>query len=256
MGPFLRGAGFRATPGFRHPVFPRFRASDCEYSRNGIAQIWQTCHKRAVISLAKIFGKSDRFFSLLEASAQSAHESIEALERLLNSPNGQVSLAELAVARRHEKRNAELISEELVKTFVTTLDREDIEALSRALYRIPKTVEKFGERFELVHHQVKAGDFAEQLSIAREASEVVCAMVGMLSKSPKLEDVKKQNDRLQELEGRADQVILGRLKEIYSGSIDPIRAMALRDLYDLMEKVVDRCRDAGNVVTQIVLKNS
>jgi hypothetical protein len=27
-------------------------------------------------------------------------------------------------------------------------------------------------------------------------------------------------------------------------------------LYELMEKVIDRCRDAGNVVMHIVLKNS
>jgi uncharacterized protein Yka (UPF0111/DUF47 family) len=32
--------------------------------------------------------------------------------------------------------------------------------------------------------------------------------------------------------------------------------LVLRDLYDLLEKIVDRCRDAGNVVTHIVLKNS
>jgi uncharacterized protein Yka (UPF0111/DUF47 family) len=30
----------------------------------------------------------------------------------------------------------------------------------------------------------------------------------------------------------------------------------LKDLYDLLEKVIDRCRDAGNVIAQIVLKNS
>ena len=35
-----------------------------------------------------------------------------------------------------------------------------------------------------------------------------------------------------------------------------LKAMAMRDLYDLLEKVIDRCRDAGNVITQIVLKNS
>jgi uncharacterized protein Yka (UPF0111/DUF47 family) len=51
--------------------------------------------------------------------------------------------------------------------------------------------------------------------------------------------------------------VLGYLKEIYSGS-PWIRssAMALRDLYDLMEKVIDRCRDACNITSQIVLKNS
>jgi uncharacterized protein Yka (UPF0111/DUF47 family) len=78
----------------------------------------------------------------------------------------------------------------------------------------------------------------------------------MLGKSPKLEDIKAENDKMQELEGRADQLVLGYLKEIYSGRLEPIKAMAMRDLYDLLEKVIDRCRDAGNVVTQIVLKNS
>jgi len=209
-----------------------------------------------VISLAKLFGKSDRFFELLASSAKSAHESIEALARLLKEANGNISLAELAVARRNEKKNAEIISEELVKVFVTALDREDIEALSKALYRIPKTVEKFGERYEIMHHLVDAEDFAPQMSIAQEAAAVVVRMVDMLPNNPKLEDIKAANDKMQELEGRADRLVLGYLKEIYSGSMEPIKAMAMRDLYDLLEKVIDRCRDAGNVVSQIVLKNS
>jgi uncharacterized protein Yka (UPF0111/DUF47 family) len=209
-----------------------------------------------VISLAKLFGKSDRFFELLAASAKSAHQSIEALARMLKESGGNVSLAELAVARRNEKKNAETISEELVKVFVTTLDREDIEALSKALYRIPKTVEKFGERYDIMQHLVMADSFAPQMAIAQEAALVVVRMVDMLAKSPKLEDVKAEYDKMQELEGRADQLVLGHLKEIYSGVIDPLRGMAMRDLYDLLEKVIDRCRDAGNVVSQIVLKNS
>ncbi|MES2438406.1 MAG: pit accessory protein [Verrucomicrobiota bacterium] len=209
-----------------------------------------------MISLAKLFGKSDRFFELLASSAKSAHQSIEALARLLHESNGAVSLADLAVARRNEKRTAEIISEELVKVFVTALDREDIEALSKALYRIPKTVEKFGERYEIMHHLVKAQDFAPQMAIAQEAALVVVRMVDMLSKAPRLEEIKAENDKMQELEGRADQLVVSYLKEIYSGSMDPIEAMAKRDLYDLLEKVIDRCRDAGNVVSQIVLKNS
>jgi uncharacterized protein Yka (UPF0111/DUF47 family) len=209
-----------------------------------------------VISLAKLFGKSDRFFELLASSAKSAHQSIEALARLLNESNGTISLAELAVARRNEKKNAEIISEELVKVFVTALDREDIEALSKALYRIPKTVEKFGERYEIMHHLVKASDFAPQMAIAQEAALVVVRMVDMLASNPKLEDIKAENDKMQELEGRADHLVLGYLREIYSGNIEPIKAMAMRDLYDLLEKVIDRCRDSGNVVSQIVLKNS
>jgi len=209
-----------------------------------------------VFSLAKLFGKSDRFFELLSASAKSAHESIEALSRLLTQSDGNVSLAELAVARRAEKKTAETIGEELVKVFVTALEREDIEALSRALYRIPKTVEKFGERFIIMQHLVKPDDFSSQMAIALEASSVVVRMVDMLPNSPKLEAIKAENDKMQELEGRADNLVVGYLKEIYSGEIDPIRAMALRDLHDLLEKIIDRCRDACSVVSHIVLKNS
>lgn len=209
-----------------------------------------------VISLAKLFGKSDRFFELLAASAKSAHLSIEALARMLSETDGNVALAELAVARRNEKKNAEIIGEELVKVFITALDREDIEALSKALYRIPKTVEKFGERFDLMRHLVKADDFSPQMALAQEAAAVVVQMVDMLAKNPKLEDVKAANDKMQELEGSADRLVLGNLREIYAGGMDPIKAMAQRDLFDLLEKVVDRCRDAGNIVSQIVLKNS
>jgi len=209
-----------------------------------------------VISLAKLFGKSDRFFELLNASAKSAHESVEALAKLLGEVDTTVSLAELALARRTEKRTAETISEELVKVFVTALEREDIEALSKALYRIPKTVEKFGERYELVKHLVKGSDFSSQMALAQEAAAVVVRMVDMLSKNPKLEEVKAANDMMQELEGRADQLVLGNLREIYAGQMDPFKAMATRDLFDLLEKVIDRCRDSGNIVSHIVLKNS
>lgn len=169
---------------------------------------------------------------------------------------GNMALAELAAARRNEKKNAEIISEKLVKVFVTALYREDIEALSKALYRIPRTVGKSGERYQIIHHLVKPEDFAPQMSIAREAALVVVRMVDMLAKNPKLEDIKAKNDKMRELGGRADQLVLGYLKEIYSGSTDPIKAMAMRDLYDLLEKVIARCRNSGNAVSQIVLENS
>lgn len=209
-----------------------------------------------MFSLAKFFGRSDRFFELLSESARSARQSVELLADLLNEPDGNVSLAKLSATRRQEKKIAETINEELVKVFVMALDREDVQALSRALYRIPKTVEKFGERFDIMRHLVRPSDFASQMEIAKEAASVVSRMVDMLPGSPQLNAIKNENDTMQVLEGRADLLIVDMLREIYSGSTDPIRAMALRDLYDLLEKVIDRCRDACNVVSHIVLKNS
>jgi hypothetical protein len=64
------------------------------------------------------------------------------------------------------------------------------------------------------------------------------------------------NTKLQYLEGEADGLMIDLLKDLYSGRYDALKAMVIRDLFELMEKVIDRCRDAGNVVMHIVLKNS
>jgi uncharacterized protein Yka (UPF0111/DUF47 family) len=46
------------------------------------------------------------------------------------------------------------------------------------------------------------------------------------------------------------------IKELYHGSYDAKETVILQDLFEMLEKSIDRCRDAGNVIFQIVLKNS
>ena len=58
------------------------------------------------------------------------------------------------------------------------------------------------------------------------------------------------------MEGEADKLVLDLMRGLYSSQIEAVRLVFLKDLFELLEKVTDRCRDAGNVMTQIVLKNS
>ena len=71
-----------------------------------------------------------------------------------------------------------------------------------------------------------------------------------------LEEIKTLNDRLQQIEGDADKAIMELYRDLFSGKHERIKVIVLKDLYELLEKVVDRCRDAGNVISHIVLKNS
>lgn len=209
-----------------------------------------------MFSLQQLFGKADKFHGLLEAAAQEAHESVRLLIELLNSPREAKSLDDLVLARRKEKKIAEQISAELVKTFVTGLEREDIEALSHALYKIPKSVEKFAERYSIAVQQLQGVEFGPQAEMMEKATDVVLAMVRQLRDLTHLEKMKELNDRLQYVEGEADKLMLSLLRELYGGQHTPIQVLVIKDLYELMEKVIDRCRDAGNVVLHIVLKNS
>jgi uncharacterized protein Yka (UPF0111/DUF47 family) len=209
-----------------------------------------------MFSFQQLFGKGDKFQALLEDAAKESNESARLLMELIKAPGDSRNLDDLVLARRKEKKIAETISEELVKTFVTGLEREDIEALSLALRKIPKTAEKFAERWVLAAPHVQGVEFTQQGEMMIKATEVVLAMVQQLRDVNHLEHAKEMNDKLQYIEGEADKLMLDLLKDLYSGKYDALRAIVIRDLYELMEKVIDRCRDAGNVVMHIVLKNS
>ena len=209
-----------------------------------------------MFSLQQLFGKGDKFLDLLEAAAQEAHESVRLTNQLIQSPRDTQMLDDLALARRKEKKISEQISEELVKTFITGLEREDIEALARTIYKIPKTAEKLAERFHLAAPHLAGANFPRQAEMMTKATDVVLIMVQQLRHMNDLEKIKELNDKLQYVEGEADKLMNELLRDLYSGKFDALRAIVIRDLYELIEKVVDRCRDVGNVVMEIVLKNS
>ena len=209
-----------------------------------------------MFSIQKFFSHDNKFFDLLEASADETRALAQMLVELLRDPSHPHPLHEFALARGKDKLITEQISQELVNTFVTGLEREDIETLSYAMYRTCKVIEKFAERFNLAPGRLANVDFTRQTVLMQRATDTLSEMVRLLRKMPPLETVKAMNDRLQAIEAEADDVMLDLLREVYSGKYEPIQAMMVRDLYDLLEKVIDRCRDAGNVMSHIVLKNS
>jgi uncharacterized protein Yka (UPF0111/DUF47 family) len=209
-----------------------------------------------MFSLQKLLGKEDKFFDLLEASAQEARSSVQALVKLSKDLENPSPLNEFAYARRKDKEITKEISTAVYTTFITALEREDIEELSNALYKIPKTVEKFSERAMLAPHHVRGVDFSKQITLLERATDIVLDLVKCLRKGMNLEKVKELNDKLQFLEGEADKHMVVLYKDLYSNSHDPVQVIVLKDLYELLEKIIDRCRDAGNVIAHIALKNS
>jgi uncharacterized protein Yka (UPF0111/DUF47 family) len=166
------------------------------------------------------------------------------------------SLEPFVISRRNDKKIREQISEEIIKSFVASLEREDIECLSTALYKIPKTVEKFAERYVIAPAEVRGTNFAPQMELLSEATEIVLVMIQKLRGNIHLEELRNLNGKLQTIEGKADKLMLDLLGDLLSGKHSPLHVVILKDLYELLEKVVDRCRDAGHIVAQIVLKNS
>ena len=208
-----------------------------------------------MFSLQRIFGRGDRFFELLEASAGEARRSAHAICELIDTHENGHTVDRFVEFRKEDKRIRDEISRMVCNTFITPFDREDIDTLSIALSRISKVLKKFAERLLLLQPHFKAELFGKQSILLQLATDTLDEMVRQLRK-PRLEIVQAANDRLHHYEGDADKLMLSLMGELYGGQYEALQMIVLRDLFELLEKVIDRCRDAGNVIFQIVLKNS
>ena len=81
-------------------------------------------------------------------------------------------------------------------------------------------------------------------------------MVRELRRGTSVEEIKRHNAELQHIEGEIDKMMIEFLRGLYYAPYHAGKVLFLRDLYELLERVTDRCRDAGNILTQIVLKTA
>ena len=208
-----------------------------------------------MFSLQTMFGQGNQFYTLLEDAAVAAHDSAKALHVMLKGSERQPALDAFKLARQRERDASDQISQALVDSFITPIELEDIEALGSALYKIPKQVEKFADRYSLALQHLEHIDFAPRAAMLEEAAGVVVDMVRLLPKM-KLEPMKALSDKLRALENEADRLMLELYRDIYSGKLDPLQMFLLKEFFEILEKAIDRCREAGVVTYEIVLKNS
>ncbi|MCF7222720.1 DUF47 domain-containing protein [Marilutibacter chinensis] len=208
-----------------------------------------------MFSLQTIFGQGNQFYSLLEEAALAAHDSAKALHAMLKEADRQPALDAFKLARQRERDVSIQLSQELVDSFITPIEREDIEALASALHKIPKQVEKFADRYALATQHLEHIDFAPRAAMLEQAASVVVKMVRQL-RNLKLEPMKALSDELRALENDADRLMLELYRDIYSGRLDHLQMFLLKEFFEILEKAIDRCREAGVVAYQIVLKNS
>lgn len=208
--------------------------------------------------IRSLFRGDETIYTLLESSATQARQCAILLKDVIPHLGGDMSaqLEAIRQSRRRHKKLTQEITEKLCRTFITPIDREDIEALSSSLHKIPKTVEKIAERLTVCPVEFTNDIVSRQVSLLEQGTLTMVEMVNGLRQKATLETIQDAQDRLQHIEGDGDKMFMDLLRQLYNNKVDAIEVIILKDLYELLEKAIDRCRDAGNVVFQVVLKYS
>jgi len=197
--------------------------------------------------------KPDRLISLLIEQARITEEGMNALVSYFEKPSKRraevVSQAESAA---DETRR--ILIDELNKTFITPIDREDIHALSRAIddmldYAYTTTIEMSILGVEPNESMREIG-----AALVKAANELHLG-VQRLSDHPGV-----ANDhivRIKALENRVEEIYRLALAELFQEAKDVnqvLRILKYRETYRHLSNAADRAVEAANILSDIVVK--
>lgn len=203
--------------------------------------------------------RQDSFLADLSALAGKANQSAALLKKYVDAEEAGAQanvIGEIDACRADSKAIMAKMTDDLARSFVTPFDREDIQLFSQNLYRIPKMIEKVVQRMKL--HGLSGGreDFCRQVDLIVEEAAAMGEIIDDLLLRRNTRQVTEKVSLLHALEQKGDDILQGLLEDLFSRQRD-MRDMILRkDIYDMLEKVVDAYRNAAAVALQIVLKYS
>ena len=197
--------------------------------------------------------RQDKFLRLLIEHAAKTLEGLECLEEFMKEPSGKRADG-IRMLEKEADEVRRILIDELNRTFVTPMDREDIFALSRAIDDVIDYANTTVE--EMVLLEVEPNAFLQRMvSLLREACYEIHQAMLRLKDHPNV-----ANDhaiRAKALENRVEHVYREAVADLFSGPEDIHHVMdmlKLRELYRHLSNCADRGDEAANVITDIVIK--
>ncbi|MBS1722611.1 MAG: DUF47 domain-containing protein [Armatimonadetes bacterium] len=141
------------------------------------------------------------------------------------------------------------------EAFVTPMDKEDLSALADRLDDIVDCVESASTRISIYKVQSLRPDLAPMAANLVAMTKKLQTTVVALGEGSKLNDIKDMFVQLHSIENDTDQMFRAALGTLFETMQDqPVQIIIWKELYDRIERAVDKCEDASNVVESMVVK--
>ena len=197
--------------------------------------------------------KQNLFLELLVKQAEFTVEGMQTLLAYVREPDES-----LAQKVTHIEKDADevrrILIDELNRTFVTPIDREDIFALSRAIDDIldygDSTVEEMTILDILPNRHLH-----RMASLLRDAANEIHLATLRLDDHPGV--AYEHAMRAKALENRVETIYREALADLFQSPATPehiVKMLKLRELYRHLSNSADRGDEAANVITDIVVK--
>jgi predicted phosphate transport protein (TIGR00153 family) len=205
----------------------------------------------------RIFTKKDVFFELIERASAKIKEGAEVfLDLMKNFENVKEKARRIKEIERECDDITHEVFEKLSTTFVTPIDREDIYLLISRMDDVMDMVYAVSERMNLFH-------INEVTPIALQLSEVFVKSIYEITQAithmqhlDKAFNILRHCVEVNRLENEGDDLARSAIGDLFAGKYDPVYIIKWKEIYETIERGIDKCEDVANVIESIILKNA
>jgi len=200
----------------------------------------------------------NRFFLYLDSIAASAIGAADVFMRFREA-NDRDEFRKIADALRLKEQEtdelAHTLYEELDKSFVTPIDREDLHELAHALDDILDAMDNAAEQIYLFKLPKLTDNMRELVRIQGEAVREVAKCIKRLQDLRQVDEIRVHIIHVNSLENEGDKLYRKSLEALFDNMIDPIELIRQKEILDALEDAIDSCENVVNVIRSVVVKN-
>jgi predicted phosphate transport protein (TIGR00153 family) len=148
------------------------------------------------------------------------------------------------------------IMRKLNQTFITPIDREDIQSLAANLDDILDHIWAAVDKLIVFKIEEPTPDSVHLVKELHQTSEVIQKAIREL-RLKDYDHVKEHCIEINRMENRIDRTYRNSLGELFDDyRDDPVMIIKWKDIYEHFEDAADKCEDVANILETIVLKHA
>lgn len=203
----------------------------------------------------RLMPKEEDFYGLLEQATTFVIEGAKQLNQLMEDyTNVQSKLEELESLEHACDKITHTVIDRLNETFITPFDREDIHELIINVDDVLDTTEAAAQR--MLMYRIKA-----PTPEAKKMGQIVLNQAMHLHKAMNcLRDMRNFNQimdhcvEIHRLENESDLMMKQAIGRLFDTEQNALEIMRMKEMYENLEIISDKCEDVANVIQGIAVK--
>jgi predicted phosphate transport protein (TIGR00153 family) len=144
----------------------------------------------------------------------------------------------------------------LHQTFITPLDRDEIHQLITRMDDILDLMEDVSQCMFLYDIRSVTAEACELADLCLSSTQKVQEAVSLIGNMKNAKRILTLCSEIDRLEGDADDVMRTAMAKLFREEADTRQLFKMKEIYQLLESVTDRCQDVANIIEGIVIENA